>query len=256
MIIRLVLFVFFAQVLFPEFGYGQGNYMRPGNMPATQQPQSAPAGSDNSEWSLPPLQTLIDLAVKHSPVLKMADIDIKVSENGLKDLHREWMRRINFMADARYGSMLDYSRLVTMPTENPATVMMSYGVGATAVVSLADLFDRKRTKQLSKWRIEQAQITKEEAVNGLVQLVINAYFEVLTAQKTLALNNELNLTASLVYDKAKMDFTQNKISMTEWARENEAYLTSQNAVDLQKYVVMRSIHILEIIVGVELVKAI
>ena len=254
MIIRVVFFVIFVQILFPRIGYGQGVFMRPGTVQTAQDPQSASAKSDDPDWNLPPLQTLIDLALKHSPALKMAEIEVKLGEDGLKEIHREWMRRIQFMTDARYGSMLDYSRMVNYPGMSPTTVMLSYGAGVTAGFSLADLFDRKRTKQQAKWSIEQANINREAAINGVTQMVINSYYAVLTAQKNFALATELNLTASTLFDKAKMDMAQNRMSLTDWARENEAYLNAQNAVELQRYTFMQSIRLLEIIVGIELVK--
>jgi len=254
MIIRLVFFVFFVQILFPGFGYGQGAFTRPGNVPTPQYSQPGSANSDNPDWDLPPLQTLIDHALEHSPMLKLADIDIKVEEYGLKDIQREWMRKISFMTDARYGTMLDYSKMITMPGVSPATVMMSYGAGATVGFMLSDVFDRKRSKQKARWRIEQANLNRETTVSGVTQMVISSYYAVLAAQKNFALANEMNLTAALVYDKAKMDVSQNRISLTEWAKENEAYLSAKNAVELQKYTLMQSIRMLELIVGIELVK--
>ena len=251
--IRLVFFAVFVQILSLGFGYGQGAFARPGNVPTIQESQPVSVSSNNSDWNLPPLQTLINHALVHSPMLKSADLGIKIEEDGLKDVHREWMRKINFMADSRYGSMLDYSRMITMPGVSPATVMMSYGVGATASMSLADIFDRKRTKQKAKWRIEEAKISREEAVIGVTQMVITAYYEVLAAQKNFALANELNLTAGLVFNNAKMDFSQNRISMTDYAKENEAFLGAQNEVELQRFTLMRSIRLLELIVGIELV---
>ena len=252
--IRVVVFVFFVQILFPEFGYGQGSYMRPGNVSTTQDPEYESANSDNPYWDLPPLDTLINLAIKHSPMLKSADIDILMEKDGLKDIHREWLRRVNFMTDVRYGSMLDYSKIVAMPGVSPATVMLSYGAGAMVGFSLSDVFDRKRTKQKARWRIEQAQISRDEAIIGVTQMVINSYYAVLVAQKNFAMANEISLTAALVHDKAKLDVSQSRISLTEWAKENETFLGAQNTVELQKIALMQSIRMLEIIVGIELVK--
>jgi len=254
MMTRLVFFVFLVKLLFPVFGYGQtGGFMRPGNVPTAQEPQAITANTDDPEWNLPPLQTLIDITIGNSTVLKLADTHIKAEEEGLRDLHREWLSRINFMADTRYGTMYDYSRLVVTP-DVPITpsVMWSYGAGATASMSLADIFDRKRTKQKTRLRIEQSKLTKEETISEVTQLVINAYYEVLTAQKMLAMSNELSLTAGLVFDKAKLDYSQNRISFTDYAKENEAYLSIQNTVELQRLNLMRTIRTLEVIVGIEL----
>jgi len=252
--IRIVFIVFFVQILFIEFGYGQSGFMRPGSTPTVQNTQPESANSDNSGWDLPPLQTLIKLALENSPALKLSENEKQLGEYALKEVYRDWLKKISFVADARYGTMLDYSKMVTMPGVSPATIMMNYGVGAMASVSLSELFDRKRLKQQAKLRIEQSNIRKEDVINGVTQMVINAYYDVLATQKNFALANELNLTAALVHDKAKMDYTQNRISLADYAKENESFLSSQNNVELQRFSLMKSIHILEIIVGIELVK--
>ena len=251
--IRVICIVFFVQMLFPGFVNAQ-TFMRPGSVPTTQEP-SLPTNGDNLDWSLPPLQTLINHAIEHSPLVKSAENEIQMGEYELKDVYRDWMRRVGFMADTRYGSMFDYSRLVDSPgMANTNSVMLSYGFGASASMPLSDMIDRKRTKQKARLRVEQAKISREEVINGVQQMVINSYYDVLSAQKTLALSNELNLTAGLVFEKAKMDYTQNRISLADYAKENEAYMSAQNALELQKYTFTRFVRILEIIVGIELLK--
>ena len=251
---RVVCFVFFVHLLFSGLGNAQ-SFMRPGNTQILQETQSTPANNDNPEWNLPPLPTLINLALENSQVMKLADTEIQMGTYELKDVYRDWMERISFMTDARYGTMFNYSMLVATPgAANTSTRMWSYGVGAMANMSLSDIFDRKRTKQKARLRVEQSRIHKEEAANALTQLVITAYYDVIAAQKTLALSNEISLTTSLVHDKAKMDFSQNRISLADFSKENEAFLTAQNNVELQKINLMKTIRILEIIVGVELVK--
>lgn len=254
MMIRAAFFLFFVQILFIRFGYAQG-FMRPGSTQIIQETQTVSASNENSSWTLPPLQTLIDLALEHSPLVKLTGFDVQMGKYELKDVRREWMKKVNFMLDARYGTMFDYSRIVTMPgaTSSPS-IMMNYGAGAMASVALADIFDRKRAKQKAGLKIEQANMNREETISGLTQLVIASYYGVLADQKTLALSNELSLTANLVYDKAKMDYSQNRISLDDYSKANEAFLTAQTEVELRKLNLMKSVGILEVIVGVELVK--
>ena len=258
MMIRVVFFVFFVQIMFPGLGYGQGAFTRPGNVPTPQAPQTTSANNDNAEWNLPPLQVLIDHAIEHSPALKLADNEILMGEYLYKDVRRDWLQRFSILADARYGSMFDLSRIgsttSSVPYLNSSALMMTYGVGLGFGTSVSDLFDRKRTKQKSKLTIEQAKIAKEESINTLTQTVITSYYNILSTQKTLAFNNEVFLMASIVHDKAKLDLAQNKISYAEYATELQAFLSAQNTVELQKYNLWRAVKILEIIVGIELIK--
>ena len=256
--IRIVFLVFLVQIMFISFGYGQSGFMRPGSTPTVQEPQSVPVSSDNPDWSLPPLQVLIDHAIENSRMLKMADNEILMSEYSYTDIRREWLRRINLTTFLSYGSMFDLSRLsgttTGVPYINSSALMLNYGVGMMVGTPLSDLFDRKRTKQRSKLIIEQAKMTKEESINSLTQTVIQSYYNVLSIQKTLALSNEMFLMAGLVHDRAKLDLAQNKISFGEYTRANQTFLNAQNTVELQKYSLMVAVKSLEIIVGIELLK--
>jgi len=250
--------VFFVHIMFISFGYGQSSFMRPGSTPTVQEPQSVPVNSDNSDWSLPPLQVLIDHAIEHSPMLKSADNEILMGEYLYKDVRRDWLSKFSIMGDARYGSMFDLSRLASttsgVPYLNSSALMLNYGIGMSAGTSISDIFDRKRTKQKSKLTIEQARLSKEESINNLTQAVLSAYYNILSIQKTLAMSNELFLMAGLVHERAKMDLAQNKISYAEYATEYQAFLNAQNTVELQKYNLLSAVGILEIIVGIELIK--
>jgi len=258
MIIRTVFFVFFVQILFPGLGYGQGNFARPGNVPVIQDHQSAPQNNDISEWRLPPLQVLIDHAIKHSNEVKLADNDILMSEYLYKDVRRDWLKKINVSGDARYGSMFDLARLSQTPgvsiLPQSNNLILYYGIGLTASTSISDLVDKKRTKQKSQLTIEQSKLTKEGSINGIKEKVITEYYNILSLQKTLATSNEIFLMISLVHEKARMDLAQNKISYTEYATDNQAFLNAQNALELQKYELERAVRVLEIIVGIELLK--
>ena len=132
--------------------------------------------------------------------------------------------------------------------------MWNYGAGVSASLPLSDIIDKKRPKQKAKLKIEQAEIQKEDVIGAVKQTVIGAYYEVLSAQKTLAMNNEVSMSVTLLYEQAKLDFNTNRLSLSEFTERTEAYLNSQNTVELQKYVLMRAVRILEIIVGIELIK--
>ena len=139
---RVILLIFLVQFLFPGFGNAQGYNRFGGNTNTTPKTQPAPAAAttpapaatttpapaaatapvpatatapapatvatpvpvinEASEWSLPPLQTLIDAALENSPLIQLANIDVKMGLYELKDVRREWLKSINLVADARY----------------------------------------------------------------------------------------------------------------------------------------------------------
>ena len=244
---RISLFIFFMQLLL-----------------AVSHAQTAPIGlSDTgfagSEWKLPPLEVLIDSALIHSPLMRVADQDILLSQYALTDIHRDWMRKVNLTADARYGSTLDYSRLSSVSGSgvipNSANrSMLNSGVGMSLYMPISDVLDRKRRVSSAKMKIEQAEIMKEDTERTIKQTIISAYYEVLTLQKTLEMQIEMRSSAGMLYEQTKSDFEENRTNFTEYTQAYEAYLTSQSTYETQKNNLLRAIRTLEVNVGITLLK--
>jgi len=261
MMSRIIIFIFLAQILYLGIGKAQG-FNRFGDSRITSVPQSvttiAPVNNEYSEWSLPPLQMLIHTALENSPLIQMANTNVQMGEYEFKDVRRNWLNNISIIADARYGSMFNYTKFNTtassMLPQDMLIDMFNYGAGLNLYMPFSEIFDKKRSKQKASLKIEQAELQKEEIAGSITQLVINAYYEVLSAQKTLSMYNEISLSASLLHEQAKLDFNTNRISLSDFTQTTETYLNAQNRVELQKYSLMRAIRILEVIVGIELIK--
>ena len=221
---------------------------------------SSYAQTENSEagWQLPPLQTLIDSAMKHSPMITGASYDVLMSQYELTDAHKAWMQRINISSDVRYGSMIDWSRLQgnnsTFMSFSDTKFTPTFGVGINAYLPISEIFDKKRSIQKAQLRIDQSENRKDEAAQTLKQSVINAYFEVMTTQKTLATRAEMSSSSGMLFDQAKLDYAENRITLSEYTRTSDEYLLSQNEVEIQKFNLLRTVRTLEVIVGIELIK--
>ena len=209
-------------------------------------------------WQLPPLQALIDSALVHSPIITGADYDILMTQYELTDAHRSWMQRINLSSDIRYGSMIDWSRLQgnnsTFMSFSDTKFTPTFGVGVNAYLPVSEIFDKKRTIKKAQLRIEQAESRKDETIRTLKQSVISAYFDVMTTQKTLATRAEMSSSSGMLFDQAKLDYAENRITLTEYTRMSDEYLLSQNEVEIQKFNLLRTVRTLEVIVGIELIK--
>ena len=214
---------------------------------------------DETEWKLPPLQVLIDSALIHSPMIKLADANVQMGQYELTDAQKDWLRKLNLSADTRFGSVLDYNRMLNIsggtfipPSSN--LYMLNYGLGFSAYMPLSDVFDRKRLIQKAKLRVEQAEMQKDETMKQIKQLVIVAYYDVLTVQNTLAMRHEISLSAGMLYDQSKIDYTENRITLAEYTKANDAYLIALNEQEAQKNNLLKAIGVLEVIVGIELIK--
>ncbi len=214
---------------------------------------------DESGWKLPPLQTLIDSAVLYSPLMKLADHEILLSQYALTDIRRDWLKKLNLSADARYGSMFDYSRLSSVsggmfipPSAN--MYILNSGAGFSMYMPISDIFDRKRLISSAKIKIEQAEIRKDDTERTVKQLVIASYYDVLTAQKTLEIRAEMRASSGMLYEQTKLDYAENRTTFSDYTKAYESYLTSQNDYETQKNNLLKAIRTLEVIVGIMLLK--
>jgi len=218
----------------------------------------AQTGNYESGWKLPPLEAIIDSALAHSPLMKGASNAVLMSQYELLDVQRDWWQRFNLSTSVRYGSLYDYSSMAEFdgtfyPVSNLIfTPTMSVGIGAT--IPLSDLTDRKRKIEKAKLRVEVSENRMEDVERSVKQTVISAYYDVLTAQERLAYRNEIKSSASMLFDQARMDYADNRIPLLEYTRINEMYLNATSEVESHKFALLKVIRILEIIVGIELIK--
>jgi len=259
MALKTFIFLFSILLFVQQTVQAQG-YMRFGNTQTTstaetQQPTSTQPSTPDaeiSEWNLPSLQTLMDAAQRNSPLIKLANSNIQLSQYELTDINRTWLNNIHIVADSRYGSMFNYARNMPMPTEQQLS--LNWGAGMSFYMPFSEIFDRKRSVQKGNLKIEQARMQREDVLTILNQTVINAYFDVLSTQKTLAMYNEFSLSAIMMFEQARMDFNANRMTLADYTSANETYLTARKNVELEKFNLMKSIRILEVIVGIELIK--
>ena len=215
--------------------------------------------TDESPWELPPLQMLIDSALVHSTLMKSADATIQISEIQLTDVRRNWMNRFNFGLDSRLGSVIDYRKLAELdaggiipPSAN--IYMLNYGIGFTAYVPVTEIFDRKRKIQKAQLEMEITKNRKTEAEKQVKSSVVDAYYDVQSALKTLDTRTQITLSAGMLFDQSKIDYETGSMTLDAHMRANDTYLNALNDLELQKFAVLKAVYKLELIVGIQLIK--
>ena len=208
-------------------------------------------------WELPPLQMLIDSAFINSPLLKSADVEIELSEIQLTEARRKWMQKININADTRFGSMVDYRRMTDMQSAGvmmPSNYMLTLGAGFGVSTPLSDFFDRKRHHQKAQLQMDKSVNSRTDTERQVRTQVINAYFEVLSAQKILATRAELVSSAAMLSEQSQTDYAENRIGLADYIKANDALISGMNDLELQKFAVLKAVYTLEVLVGIQLIK--
>jgi outer membrane protein TolC len=221
--------------------------------------QVTTVASDSEEFedyagTLPPLHALIDSAMLYSPAVRMADNNILLAEYMLKEVRRSMIKQIYVTGDVRYGSNYFITQnetpLIDRITDNQYPV--TYGIGLNLRVPLSEVFDKKIQKQKARIGIEQSKIEKEVIENEVRQLVISGYYDLLSLKKTLDMRTEMLTSANMLYEQARLDFANNKISSNEYVQISEAVLTAQNEQEILKNNFIKARYILENLIGIKL----
>ncbi len=269
--IRIGFFILFVQLFCLHVGYAQTNQRtQSGNagttskvapmqplMTTVKPPENI---TDDLGWELPPLQTLIDSAMVHSSVNKMADLAVLMSEYSLEEARRRWVRYVNISGSARWGSSIDIARLMNQSEEliNDLNYnnrqIVSYGAGFSMYLPLTEIFDRKRPIKTAQITISQAKIQKEDAEKQIRSNIIATYYDLLNMQKTYKIQAEMYTSISMYYEQAKSDYEENKIDLAAYTQAYDSYLTAQATYESQKNMFLKAIHMLEEVVGFKLIK--
>ncbi|MDR2040186.1 MAG: TolC family protein [Bacteroidales bacterium] len=238
---RIVILALFLHLSFTGTGDAQ-------DIPAIQ-----PDNTDSLEWSLPPLQALIDSAMLYSPVIKSAGNEILLSKYNLTLVKRTWVEGISLQADARYGADNSYNQNnIWVPYSDRN--QWRYGVGAYVRVPITEFTDRKINKQGAKIAIEQAELKKEELESSLRQLIISNYFELLSIKSTLDMYTQVMYSNNILYEQAKNDYASNKISLKDYNSVFETYLGTKNNQEMQKNTFFKAVRLMEEVIGTKIVK--
>ncbi|MDR1672843.1 MAG: TolC family protein [Bacteroidales bacterium] len=210
-------------------------------------------------WDLPPLQALIDSALKCSATLKTADIKILLSEDILKEVRMSWLEKLNFTVNSNYGNTYDWARTASASQTggpypaNNSNPSLGYMAGISIYYPFIDIFGgHKRMKHQAQLGVEQAEIEKKVTENETKQMVITAYYELLSTIKTLELQTEMLISLTTSYEQAKKDFSAAKIPLSEYIKAYEAYMSARNAQEIQKNSVTSAFMLMEILTGTRL----
>ena len=79
---------------------------RPGQ---AQSADSTAMTSSDSVITFPPLNDLIDSAVKYHPGIRYRQYEVKVKESNLQTQQHNWTRNMGVQADSRYGTFDNFS---------------------------------------------------------------------------------------------------------------------------------------------------
>ena len=211
---------------------------------------------DNIELLLPPLETILDSALKRNPDVKFRDMQVIMNEHKLKAFKADWTRNLGIQTDALYGTFDNISSNTTNGGSNPAMLttkssQLNYGAGAFIKIPLYNLINRKNQNKLAKAEIEQAQNSSQAQRNVVRQLVIKQYNEVILKHRLLKIKSRYAETAKINLAMAEKQFLNGVITVAEYSSTTEIVSRSETDFESSKMEFRTAFMLLEEIVGIK-----
>lgn len=189
---------------------------------------------DNIQDKLPPLEVLIDSAIKNAPKIRIEEAEISLSRYRLNEYKYSWTRHFGVSSSLTYGNRYQFTTSETaggLPTEFISNGNLTYfNVGVYVKMPIFELINQNNSINQGKREIESHIIRKEEMIRETKQEVIFTYQNLLLHQDLLKVKNEAQVTSGIQVQMAEKEFLNGNISIAELSR-----LTQVHSINLYNY---------------------
>jgi outer membrane protein TolC len=194
---------------------------------------------DNSskaiEFKFPPLQVVIDSAIKRSPMLSFRKHHIGVVESTLESERIYWTRNLGIQGDSRYGNLSNFATSEDGVSNTAALTtakQFNYSIGVYLKFPVFDVLNRKNQIKLAKLEVEEAismaEFTKEE----IRQTVIRLYQDLVLKQKLLQIRSRSVGDGRVNMEMVEKEFRNGVVPISEYVRING--MTANMEADYEK----------------------
>lgn len=213
---------------------------------------------DNIESMLPPMETIIDSAIKNNFYVKFRDQQITVNDSKLKAERSGWTKNLGIQTDVRYGTFDNFSTN-TAAGQNPnlfatRSNQLNYGAGAYLKIPIYDIVSRKSQIRLAKAELEQAQSLSQDQRNTVRQTVIKQYNDLIVKHRILKIKSKYAETSKINMAMVEKEFLNGVIPITEYSRQSEAASRTETDYETSLMDFKTAYMLLEEIAGVRFLK--
>jgi outer membrane protein TolC len=210
---------------------------------------------DNIQEKLPPLEVLIDSAVKNAPGIRMREAEVSLARFRLKERKWSWTRHFGLISNFNYGNNYNFSINETSgsaPSEFITTrAETAFQIGFFLRFPAFDAINRKNEVNIGKREIEKTMLLREEMVRETSQEVILVYQDLLLHQDLLKVKNEAQITSEIQVKMAEKEFLNGKITIAELSRLTEMHSINVYNFKKDRVLFYRQYLILEQLVGMK-----
>ena len=222
---------------------------RPGQAQSADSTAMTPS---DSVITFPPLNDLIDSAVKYHPGIRYRQYEVKVKESNLQTQQHNWTRNMGVQADSRYGTFDNFSANANGQSTtllNTTNKQFNYGFGVYMKLPLYDLLNRKNQLKQAKNEVEMARSLGEVQETEIRQMVIKQYQDALLRQRLIRIKAQNLGNARVNMEMVEKEFRNGIIPISEYARISDIVYRAESDYELAKTEFITAKLLLEEMVG-------
>jgi outer membrane protein TolC len=208
--------------------------------------------TNEPDLRIPPLDTLVAIAQRTSPMIKSQEALMRKNEYMIKSERRQWSDAIATDITAGLGNQSLLVQQTTGEITNFNNFNNGYRVGATLRISLYDLFGRKNEVGMAVSEFEESRHRKDVVALELAREVTDLYYALIASQNILRIKSEAKYATSLNRQMAEKEFNEANIPVAELSRIIEISSKAATEYELARQEFYRNIKVLENLVGTKL----
>lgn len=202
---------------------------------------------------LPPLDTLIDSALRHSPILKLQDGQIEIRQIELARKRKQWLEYLNVEAYGQYTNNTG----ITSSTFNSGvytdlnsnSFQWRYGGGVTFKYPIFNLFSRGKDIKMAKKEIQVASLQRDVLIKDLRKTIIELYNQALLQHSLLEVKIGALETSSVAVRLGELDFRNSKINVSDLSKIADAHMKNQTEYEQALAALRLSLEMLQEVSG-------
>ncbi|WP_229311781.1 TolC family protein [Larkinella rosea] len=207
--------------------------------------------SQDLSGQLLPFDDIYDLAVAHSPLIKLENETAVSLEAAYRVSKLQVLQNANGFVNYSMGNQAIFSSN-TYTSDLLGQIANGYRAGVNVNLSLFDVFGRRQQLRLNRANYQAAIHKKESVAMELKRDLITVYQDMLTAQRVLMVRIQDEQSALTAFRVAEAEMQQGKIEPRALSSANNSYAQVKSITESAKGELMKNIYYLEAMVGVPL----
>lgn len=205
---------------------------------------------DYTEITLPPLDLLFENA-KSGPTYELAQVKEQIERKLLAKEKKAFLGFFSLRGSYQYGMFGNegtYTDVAIAPYLTYTTqAQRGYTVGAGVNIPIDGLFDLKARVNRQKLAVKSAALEKEIKYEEMKREIIEMYTTATSQLSVLKLRAEALELATLQYEIAEKNFSNNTIDTGDLSVEKQRQSSATEAYEKSKFELTKSLMILEVI---------